>query len=322
MLKKKAPDSPTPSSLILKYRPQTWEELVGQEAVVRSLTTAIRNKTRPHSFLFTGPSGTGKTTIARLIAREMKVLPENISQIDAASFSGIESVRSILSTLPFRGWGEAPRLIIMDECHSLSKPAWQALLKSIEEPPAHVFWVFCTTEPDKVPETIKTRCLAYSLKPVRPDTLAEWLEGIAESEGITLGAKLVGLIARKAEGSPRRALSFLNACAAAESKDEVLSLIDSVEQSEGAIALARLIVKGQGFGWDEARRLVEGMDEGNMEGVRLTIYNYATKALLGTQGEKQAVRLAAVLHAFSGTYNPSEGKGPLLLSIASLLFGD
>lgn len=313
--KRDAPQEP----LTLKYRPQELDDVVGQLAATKSIQSML-SKPHPHAFLFTGPSGVGKTTLARIVARLFEA--SDVIQIDAASYSGVEAVRGLTANMSFKSLGGGNKFIIVDECHSLSKSAWQALLASTEEPPAHVYWAFCTTEPEKVPSTIKTRCACYALKPIKPSDIADYLDKVAEIEGITLAANLLGIIARKANGSMRQALSFLQVCSGAETKEEVLALIEAAEAAVPVIELARLICLGQGLTWERAAQLVKNLEETNYEGVRLTIINYVTQALLGAKGEKEVTRLANILQCFSGSYNASEGKAPLLLSLASLLYGN
>ena len=171
--------------LHIKYRPRSLQDVRGQDAVVDSLTTALKKSTRPHSFIFTGPSGCGKTTLARILAEKFGCSPQNVIEIDAATNNGIDSMREVTSTLRYNGFGDTPnKAIIIDECHALSKAAWQSLLKSVEEPPAHVFFFFCTTENGKVPETINTRCQSYFLKPLRFDDLMDLLEFVVDEEAL------------------------------------------------------------------------------------------------------------------------------------------
>ena len=139
------------NDLITKYRPTTWDDVVGHKGVIRALKATLA-KCSARSFLFSGPAGCGKTTLARLIAKAEGC--DQPREIDAASNSGVDDMRAVAATANYRGMDGGPTVIIVDECHRLSKQAWDALLKPIEEPPNDVYWVLCTTELTKVPKTL------------------------------------------------------------------------------------------------------------------------------------------------------------------------
>src|ERR1700679_2452146 len=153
-------------NLITRYRPQVFDEVIGQDAVVRSLKATVKKKDA-QIFLFSGPAGTGKTTLARLVAKAFGVEDKQVEsgEIDGATNNGIESMRNIQDIIQYRPFGNSGmRSITIDECHRLSPNAWDSLLKVLEDPPKHVVWFFCTTNPIKVPATIKTRCAKFELK--------------------------------------------------------------------------------------------------------------------------------------------------------------
>ena len=150
----------------IRYRPRTFGDVVGQAIAMGSLKKLMSSPTKPHAYLFTGPSGVGKTTIARILGSSLNldVSAPQVMEIDAATNSGVDDMRQIKRYVETPAFGSNPnRLLIIDECHSLSKNAWQSWLKIVEEPPEHLFIVFCTTEAAKVPKTIKTRCHTFNL---------------------------------------------------------------------------------------------------------------------------------------------------------------
>ena len=157
--------------LILRHRPTDWPAIRGHDAVVGVLQRRIAGPGHPHAYLITGPSGVGKTTIGRLIAA---TLGAETNEIDAATYSGVEAMRSLVEFVGYQP-PRTSRLIIIDECHRLSRNAWDAVLKPIEEPPAHLYWALCTTEFDAVPDTIVTRCYHCKLDRLDDRVIEEFL---------------------------------------------------------------------------------------------------------------------------------------------------
>src|SRR3989338_10716183 len=172
--------------LYRQYRPQTFKEVKGQGQVTDVLAKAIKNKKISHAYLFSGSRGTGKTSVARILAHELGVSDKDLYEIDAASNRGIDDMRALregVYSVPF----DSPyKLYIIDEAHMLTKDAWNAFLKTLEEPPAHAIFVLATTERDKVPETIQSRCEIYSFKQPTREMLAEVVAEVAKKEGFAL----------------------------------------------------------------------------------------------------------------------------------------
>jgi DNA polymerase-3 subunit gamma/tau len=195
-------------SLAVKYRPQTLDEVLGQKDIIMALKRKI-----PRANLFIGMSGIGKTTIARIIANMAtggKAGLSNILEVDAASYSGVNDMRQVINQTSFKAIGASPlKTVIVDECQRLSEAAWTALLKPIEEPPAHVIWCLCTTEGDKVPETILTRCVAHNLQPAGNAEILAFMRKIIAVEGLTVDEDVLKEIVTDSHGSPRQALTYL-----------------------------------------------------------------------------------------------------------------
>jgi len=310
------------TSLINKYRPQTFAEVIGQSAVVRSLKTVIKKRTS-HAFLFTGPSGTGKTTLGRIIANELGATdPKQVREFDAATNTGIDDVRAIMETLRYKPIGTTPiRVMIIDECHALSSAAWKALLKVLEEPPEWIIWILCTTEPLRVPPTIKTRCAAYGLVAVDKQTMYEWLSDICEKENILQGEegeRIVNLCVKEAYGSPRQALSNLATCEASKTKAEAAGLLASADATPEAIELAKLLMN-RGT-WLQAQQLLVALKDTSPESIRQTVRAYITKAALGADKEAQWAYRLKVLSAFSEPCFSGDGITPILLATARAMF--
>jgi DNA polymerase-3 subunit gamma/tau len=231
-------------TLYRTYRPSDWDEVRGQPHVTDTLQKAIKNKKVAHAYLFTGGRGTGKTSVARILARALGVTDKDLYEIDAASQTSVDDIRELreaVTVMPF----ESPyRFYIIDEVHMLSRSAWNAFLKTLEEPPAHVIFVMATTERDKVPETIQSRCEIYSFKQPTREVLSQIVTDIGKKEGYALDRPAAELIALLAEGSFRDALSILQKVLAV-SKDKKIDA-EEVAQVSGAPRgeLVRQILRG------------------------------------------------------------------------------
>ena len=219
-------------ALYRKYRPKRWEEVIGQQAVVRTLRNAIASEHIGHAYLFSGPRGTGKTTTARLLAKAVNCLdpdPEkrpcdrcehcrsldegrflDLVEIDAASNTSVDDVRDLRDKIAFMPNEGRYRVYIIDEVHMLSTAAFNALLKTLEEPPSHVIFVLATTEVHKVPATVLSRCQRFDFRRIPVSEITAELESIVGAEGIQADGEALRLIARQATGSMRDALSLLD----------------------------------------------------------------------------------------------------------------
>ena len=269
-------------SLYRAYRPQSFKEVRGQEQVTKPLAEAIASGKVGHAYLFAGSRGLGKTSIARIFAKELKVSDKDLYEIDAASHTGVDNIRSLnenVHTLPF----ESPyKFYILDEAHMLSKSAWNALLKTLEEPPPYIVFVLATTEASKVPDTVLSRCQVFEFKKPSREGLSKLVLDVSKKEGYAVDPSAADLIALLAEGSYRDALSILERVLAASGKD--VSREDA-EKATGApkSALVEALVRALSEGdTGAALAAVRSADNQSVEmGLFLTLVTeYARNVLL------------------------------------------
>src|SRR5687768_6601222 len=222
--------------LARKYRPQTFAELIGQDAMVKTLGNAIERGRIAHAFLLTGVRGVGKTSTARLVAKALNCIgPDgqggptidpcgvcepcraiaegrhiDVTEMDAASHTGVDDVREIIEAVRYAAVSARYKIYTIDEVHMLSKNAFNALLKTLEEPPAHVKFLFATTEVDKLPVTVLSRCQRFDLRRIPKELLEKQFAQICAAEGVEAEPEALAIVASAAEGSSRDGLSILD----------------------------------------------------------------------------------------------------------------
>ena len=205
-------------SLAVKYRPKCWEDVTEQSVVKDILENQVKTKTVQSAYLFTGPSGTGKTTSARIFASMINEGKGNPIEVDAASNSGVDNVRQIIEDAKRKPLDAEYKIFIVDECHSLSDSSWQALLKTLEEPPKFTIFIFCTTDPQKIPATILSRVQRYNFQKISNEGIVDRLNMILETESkesdipISWSTDSIEYIAKVSSGGMRDAITLLDKC--------------------------------------------------------------------------------------------------------------
>ena len=232
--------------LALKYRPQSFDEVIGQDGTVKQLQGALEKGNLGHALIFAGTRGCGKTTSARIVARALNPdlseaeMAMVVSEVDAASNTGVDNVRELIENIRYSSKGH--KVIILDEAHMLSKNAFNALLKTLEEPPPETTFILSTTEPHKLLPTVRSRCATYEFTDVDVEILADHYKMVSDKEGLNLTAEVVLDVAIKAEGSVRDGLTLLQKYLSGEAVESHASvyfdLVSALYQSDVATALS------------------------------------------------------------------------------------
>lgn len=281
--------------LYLKYRPQSFKEVVGQKEAIKSLNDMGKRGEIPHALLFTGPSGTGKTTLARILKRKLKCSDHDFIELNAASDArGIETIRKIQSRMGALPLGGKCRIWLLDEVHQLTGDAQNGMLKLLEDFPSHVYFFLATTDPNKLKKTIRTRCTEIACNPVSEEEIKQLVQTIVGKEEVSLDEAVSAKIAEVVDGSARKALVLLHSVIGLNSTEEQLAFIQKSDTKRQAIEIARALVKEKTT-WKEMAQILKNVDE-DPEQLRWMVLGYASKVLLNNP--RAGARCALIIEEF------------------------
>jgi DNA polymerase-3 subunit gamma/tau len=310
------------SSLYVRYRPTTFEEMVGNESAIQSLQKSITKKNHSHVYLLSGPSGCGKTTVARIMASTVLEADNfDIYEVNSSSDRGIDTAREIIENLRYPPNGRA-KVYILDEAHKLNNNFMNAMLKSLEDISEYNYFFICTTEPAKIITTIRNRCTEIKFKSLKIEELSEVVNRVLKLEKVKLSKEVIEGIAEKAEGSPRKSLVILQSIIDIEDEEDQLKYLSSNadnEEDAEIIELARALLSEKNQ-WKDIAKILKKLKENNKldepETVRYIILGYMSAVLLNGAMNKRAI---SALEAFSEpTYNTGKN-GIILASISTIL---
>jgi len=286
-------------SLALKYRPDDLNLIKGNKDIVDTLKGMLSNlETCPHSFLLHGQTGCGKTTIARIIAKRLGCEGEDRREIDSADFRGIDTIRDLRKKSQYMATSSANRIWIIDECHKLTNDAQNALLKILEEPPSHVYFVLCTTEPNKLLETIKGRCIQLQVKPLNDSQMKGMFRKILMAEGITIEDEIQDQIIQDSLGLPRNAINILEQVINAPAEQRMEVARQTAAQQGEVINLCRALMDNSN--WKKVKTILDSIRDQEPENIRRMVLGYCQSTLLRNEHD----RAAAIIEAFwEPTYN-------------------
>lgn len=256
----------TTLALYRKYRPQRFEDIVGQEEVVRVLQRALSEGTLAHAYLFSGTRGVGKTTVARILAREAGAAEEDIVEMDAASHRGIDDIRQLREEVHVRPLRSERKVYIIDEVHMLTREAFNAFLKVLEEPPSHILFVLATTEEQRVPVTIRSRCVVVRFRSPSVAHIKELLARVARAEGVGAHEDALEHLAVLAEGSYRDALVLLQQALDAAREEGGELTFPLVQRIAGAPQYMQAAALLRALGEGDYARACESVVEWRREG--------------------------------------------------------
>ena len=302
-------------SLAQKARPTLFKQMVGNEAVIKSLTLVLKREDRPHAFLLTGPSGCGKTTLARIIAKKLGCYDLDLNEYNAANTRGIDTVREMVENAGIMPTSGFARVFILDECAELTAPAQEALLKIIEDTPTTTYFVLCTTSPQKLINTIRNRCATYAVELLMDEEITGLLKHIEKQFKLKLSPKTISAIAEYSNGCPRNAV-ILAEQVSGLAQTKALSIISSggIIEKEESIEICRALVSKSDpeQKWKKVSKAFADLGKPDIEKLRFGILYYLMACLKNATGARADTFAAQIYLLSERTWN---GGMPHLLAM-------
>ena len=300
-------------SLYQSVRPEKLEHIVGQPEAVTILKNAIAAKDRQHAYLFHGPSGCGKTTMARVLARLLgcDVKPDgslDYEEVNASDTRGIDDMRRIIRDSMYPPMSGGVRVLVLDEAHALTKDAMNCMLKPLEDPPAHQYYLLCTTEPNKLLKTIQTRCMHVPVKPLVLDDIFNMLvDTIKRHDLADPGDGILSAITERSEGCPRSALNMLEQCLGLPEKEAIVAISNFHTKEQEAFKICQMLVGGKD--WNVIAPAYNDVADKNPEGMRRMFLSYLKSCLLKARKPAEAARYVGMIEELSeNTFDLGEPK--------------
>jgi DNA polymerase-3 subunit gamma/tau len=284
-------------SLYQKHRPQSLEQVKGNEGIIQTLQgMLVKKETFPHALLFHGQTGCGKTTLARIISKELGCSEMDYKEINTADFRGIDTIRELIKNSQFSAMEGSVRVWVVDECHKLTGDAQNALLKILEDTPPHIYFILCTTESQKLLPTIRGRCSQFQVNPLTDSQMTGLLRRISRDEDVVLETEVMEQIVRDSFGLPRNAISILEQVLnVPEDRRLEVAKQTAVTVSQG-IELCRALIKQEP--WKAVSKILVGLKDQEAEGIRRIILGYCQSVLLNGDNDMAGLIMEECINPF------------------------
>ncbi|MCK9520635.1 MAG: AAA family ATPase [Dehalococcoidia bacterium] len=303
--------------LALKYRPETFDDVIGNQDVIEVLKNQMSGSGQPlsHSILLHGPTGCGKTTIGRIIARTLGAEGGDLQEVDSADFRGVDTIRDIRKQSRYKPLGSSCRVWILDEVHRLTNDAQSALLKELEDTASHVYYILCTTDPQKLLPTIRGRCASFQVRTLTEKEMKKLLLKVVKREGESLDKDVYEQIVQDSMGHPRNALQILAQVLAVDDDKRLKVAKRSAEKQSQIIELCRGLIGGAP--WPKISTILKGLKQEDPEQIRRAVLGYCQTVLLNDPNDQVASVMQEFIEPFYNSGHPG-----LVLACYSVLYAE